>query len=62
VSSVIFTKTHPIDGHYALIELGDLASDGEYRSLADITADTARKLQASLEQLIKDAEELDREP
>lgn len=62
VASVIFTKTTPVDGHYALIELGSLTSDGEYRSLADITAETARNLQHSLKHLIKDAEELDREP
>jgi hypothetical protein len=62
VASVIFTKTTPVDGHYALIELGSLSSDGEYRSLADITADTARELTRSLKHLIKDAQELDREP
>jgi hypothetical protein len=62
VASVIFTKTSPVDGHYALIELGSLTPDGEYRSLTDITAETARKLLHSLKHLIKDAKELDREP
>jgi hypothetical protein len=62
VASVIFTKTTPVDGHYALIELGSLTLDGEYRSLADITTDTARELHRNLKHLIKDAEELDREP
>lgn len=62
IASVIFTKTTPVDGHYALIELGSLTSDGEYRSLADITTDTAREFDRSLKRLIKDAEELDRQP
>jgi hypothetical protein len=62
VATVIFTKTHPVDGHYALIELGSLGADGKYRSLADMTAETARRLHDALEPLVTDTENLDREP
>jgi hypothetical protein len=57
--NVIFTKTHPIDGHYAFVELGSVNEEGNYEPLAVVTADTASHFVEMLRRAITATESLD---
>lgn len=62
IVKVIFTRTHPVDGHYAFVEFGTESAEGDYQPLAVITADVASQCLVLLKRAITEAEALDQEP
>lgn len=59
---VIFTKTHPVEGRYALIAVGCVGLDGQHRCHMAMSVSAAQRLLSELQKCIPRAMELDREP